>query len=363
MQYNFSIDKDDLNNIKYYNLNYLDNSEIGNICKDLFKEWIGKYKLPLSITLLNHFLEQPEDFISILDNLNKQIGIENIKRVFDELKKEQSSNEIQLNKKIESLMFEIKLLQMINFSRIIKINNKGDWEIDGKIISVKSKLPIDWNYSAIGTIIKAIVMTNNMGISNFNEIIISSDKGIKDSEMNNIYSQIIGIFLEKKYENENKKIKVEEWTPKSIIITLNIDSNPLELKMKKSEQEGQKGIISFSSKDGAFRNTEKMNPEVIKSAIDRLNKNYNSCSMNERNGFIGIILVDTHNMHFKNVDNYDMKYNYIDVQYPLYTIFKKKWIFSNNKPSQAYINRNKLNAPLKINEKIVGVHYMGVDGR
>lgn len=94
-----------------------------------------------------------------LANSEKELGEENLIKIFYELESQEGGTE-EILKKLESLIFEICTglkLKKRGFKNLEKINKYGDWKAEESIISVKSILDLDFNFQIIDNVLRGLI--------------------------------------------------------------------------------------------------------------------------------------------------------------------------------------------------------------
>lgn len=160
--------------------------------RKLFKLWLSednKIFNPLEIPwVLLLFKNRLSDLDKSLMNVEKILGENNLKLIFDELLDE-NSDENNLFRKIKSLEGEINAFIYLKneFENLKKINSIGDFECDGKNISVKSILDLDLNHQMILNVIRALAyVEENKILRKFNKVRLEKLEKIDYIFLNNI---------------------------------------------------------------------------------------------------------------------------------------------------------------------------------
>lgn len=184
------IRKDDLNKWNKYSQNICKYPCIDKYLSKIIKEWVEKYGNPLQIPwVLWSYIDRLKELNEAFKLLEERAGKETVNKLMNELNTYKPESAYEILNKIHSLIGEITVFFELSkkYKNIRKINSMGDWECNNSIVSVKSKLILDFNYQIIENFIKSLFyIEENYILRKYGEI------EIKDS-----YKNIDDVFLKK----------------------------------------------------------------------------------------------------------------------------------------------------------------------
>lgn len=198
------IKQKDLHNWTQYSQHIPELPFIKKYLEFLIKHWVDNCNNPLAIYWVSRLLEDKLDYMEDrLKKLEETIGENDLIIIFDELLSLKTEYPDEVEKKIDSLTWEIltKYELQRKRSKIEKIDKIGDWKCDDKIIySVKSILDIDLNFQLIEHTIRSLFfIEENRILRNYNFIHLSGEEKFFDDKFRKkiiwfIESELVNLF-------------------------------------------------------------------------------------------------------------------------------------------------------------------------
>ncbi|MHA1332152.1 MAG: hypothetical protein ACTSR2_13880 [Candidatus Hodarchaeales archaeon] len=216
------IDKKDLNNFDLYSNRIKEYPIIEKFMRCIFKKWIETLPNPLEIPWIYQLYENRIGYLEkFLQQMEGQIGEENIERCLQELFNENTKAEEELFRKTESIAAELMTFAQLtkmghkNLRKIFKI---GDIESDTGIISIKSILDLDINYKMIENLFRGLsVITENEILRKIDFIRLYNGENVDyrflDHLINFLEDSLVNSLEFLTRENKSNSIKIEIQTP------------------------------------------------------------------------------------------------------------------------------------------------------
>ncbi|MFH0888558.1 MAG: hypothetical protein V1871_05050 [Planctomycetota bacterium] len=179
------ISENELHNWFLYESNLCNTPYVKKYLGKLLQEWVKNLTNPLASSLVLGLFEN--DLTDINNNLmewEKVITEDNLIKLLAEVSKSNKvGNADKIAGELKSLSGEMliyKELEKEKFKKIEKIGPVGDWLCnDNLIVSVKTKLSLDFNYQVIEDTIRGLLcIEGNSILRNYNRIHISDAKEI-----------------------------------------------------------------------------------------------------------------------------------------------------------------------------------------
>lgn len=154
----------------------------------IFEQWVTTLEHPLDVQWIQDLFEGGE-YINELDKKLARweglVGKNNLRSIFEELKKKCSGQADAIITEIYGLLGEVDAFSWLSSNRytgLKKINIVGDWENKKAIISVKSKLDLDLNEKIIKDVLRGLFfIEENSALRDYCYINLRDGQEINDS--------------------------------------------------------------------------------------------------------------------------------------------------------------------------------------
>ena len=332
-----SYDLSELKDWRVYenNLQAFGRSYIRKYCASLFKKWVHLLPNPFIVNWLENVYLNNGQWLLQFDQITlkteqESLGETLLRDCIQELEDRNYTDSFKLLQEIQSFFGELHSARgLIRLGkRPKKIKAIGDFETDEEICSVKTVLGMDFNYEAIGSILRSgLYLRGNEILKKYNQFHLRNRKGIDDHFKSDVAKYISNKLVDDVMSSDsnlgNRKTlsRTERFEDMEVqVISYRNGKNHVDITFRdvREEKDGYLEMnfeedtsfpwvygphedtdtwwVTTLGQDGKFR--EELGGK-IKSKVGKLNENFisHNQSGSKRKRFIGWINIGTHVQH------------------------------------------------------------------